>query len=260
MNQSVTGPVVFKTPIAGAAFDRIASRYDELWTCSPVGRLQRDAVWRRLDKLFNDGDTLLDLGCGTGEDAVHFLRRGMSVQAIDASSEMVRIARSRGVDASVLDIERLNRVQGRFDGVISNFGAFNCVANLRAIRPVLARLIRPGGHLAVCILGRFCLWETASRLLQGEPVKACRRWRYEQFSASLQIPVRFPSVRNLARTFHPEFKLCDWRGIGVFVPPSYIRGLPLSLLQALGTLDKFLAHLPLLRALADHRLIVFVRK
>ncbi len=219
MRQRVPDPVVSEAAVAGAAFDRIASRYDELWTCSPVGRLQREAVWRRLDKLFNDGNTLLDLGCGTGEDALHFMRRGMSVRAIDASSEMVSIAHSRGVDASVLGIEQLDRVQGCFDGVISNFGAFNCVADLHAIRPVLARLIRPGGHLAICILGHFCLWETVWRLLQGQPRKAGRRWRCEQLSASLQIPVRFLSVSNLARAFHPEFTLSDWRGIGAFVPP-----------------------------------------
>src|SRR5580704_6087301 len=117
--------VVSKTGSAGAAFDRIASRYDELWTRSPVGRLQRKAVWRRLDSLFEGADVLLDLGCGTGEDALHFMRDGISVRAIDASSEMVRIARRRGVDASVLGIEEINRVQGDFDGVISNFGAFN---------------------------------------------------------------------------------------------------------------------------------------
>jgi ubiquinone/menaquinone biosynthesis C-methylase UbiE len=259
MSRRVTGPIVSETTIAGAAFNRIASQYDELWTCSPVGRLQREAVWRRLDKLFNAGDTLLDLGCGTGEDAVHFMGNGMSVRAIDASSEMVGIARARGVDASVLDIEQLNRIPGCFDGVISDFGAFNCVTNLHAIRPVLARLIRPGGHLAVCVIGRFCLWETAWHLLQGEPRKACRRWRSEQISASLQIPVSFLSVSDLGRAFHPEFTLRDWRGIGVFVPPSYVRGLPLPLLQAFGTLDRFVAHLPALRALADHRLIVLVR-
>ena len=260
MRQRVPDPVISEAAVAGAAFDRIASRYDELWTCSPVGRLQREAVWRRLDKLFNDGNTLLDLGCGTGEDALHFMRRGMSVRAIDASSEMVSIAHIRGVDASVLGIEQLDRVQGCFDGVISNFGAFNCVADLHAIRPVLARLIRPGGHLAICILGHFCLWETVWRLLQGQPRKAGRRWRCEQLSASLQIPVRFLSVSNLARAFHPEFTLSDWRGIGAFVPPSYVPSLPLYLLRALGTLDRLVAHLPLLRALADHRLIVFVRK
>jgi ubiquinone/menaquinone biosynthesis C-methylase UbiE len=113
-------------------------------------------VRQRLDPLFESGDVLLDLGCGTGEDAVHFIRHGISVRAIDASPEMVRIARRRGVGASVLSIKELNRVQGCFDGVISNFGALNCVGDLDAIRRPLARLIRPSGHLAVCIVGQFC--------------------------------------------------------------------------------------------------------
>ena len=82
MSRLVTGPLVSETSIAGAAFNRIAPQYDELWTYSSVGRLQRDTVWRRLDKLFNDGETLLDLGCGTGEDALHFMRRGMSVRPL----------------------------------------------------------------------------------------------------------------------------------------------------------------------------------
>src|ERR1700758_4470142 len=104
---------------AGAAFDVIAWRYDELWTCSPVGRLQRDAVWRCLDTLFQSGDELLDLGCGTGEDAIHLEALGAKVAAIDASPEMVRVARTRGVNASVLSIEDLAHIKGYFDGAIS---------------------------------------------------------------------------------------------------------------------------------------------
>jgi SAM-dependent methyltransferase len=213
-----------------------------------------------MDILFEEADLLLDLGCGTGEDALHFMRNGISIRAIDASSEMVGIARRRGVDASVLGIEELHRVQGYFDGVISNFGAFNCVRELHVIRRPLARLIRPGGHLAVCILGQFRLWETAWYLLRGEPRKAYRRWGSEHWGAWLRIPVRFLSVRQPARAFHPEFALRDWRGLGTFVPLSYVRGLPLPLLQALGTLDRQVAHAPLLRGLADHRLVTFVRE
>ena len=115
---------------AGAAFDGLAPQYDQLWNHATIGRLQREAVWRRLDPLFRPGDSLLDLGCGTGEDSLHFAERGVKVRAIDASCEMVRVARSRGVDASVLPIEDLDRIAGRFDGVISDFGALNCVADL----------------------------------------------------------------------------------------------------------------------------------
>ncbi len=83
------------TAAAGAAFDRIASGYDDLWTRTATGRLQREAVWRFTDRLFAAGDRILDLGCGTGEDAVHLLSRGIRLSAIDASSAMVEAARGR---------------------------------------------------------------------------------------------------------------------------------------------------------------------
>src|SRR5215469_8716716 len=139
----------------GSVFDRLAAQYDRLWTSSAVGRLQRQAVWRSMDRFFRSGDKLIDLGCGTGEDALHLARRGMQIFAIDASPEMVRIARGRGVNASVLGIEEVGCIQGLFDGAISNFGALNCVSNLEILRGMLGRLVNPGGYLAVCTLGRF---------------------------------------------------------------------------------------------------------
>jgi hypothetical protein len=51
----------------------------------------------------------------------------------------------------------------------------------------------------------------------------------------------------------------DWRGIGVSVPPSYITRVPDGLLRAFGGFDRGVAHWPLMRAIADHRLLVFVR-
>ena len=76
---------------AGAAFDGLASRYDELWTRSTVGRLQRDAVWRRLDSLFRPGDSLLDLGCGTGEDPLHFAELGIDEAAIAQGADLTSV-------------------------------------------------------------------------------------------------------------------------------------------------------------------------
>ncbi len=43
------------------AFDQLASRYDETWTRSVVGRLQREAVWREIAPLFLPGERVLDL-------------------------------------------------------------------------------------------------------------------------------------------------------------------------------------------------------
>src|SRR2546422_468156 len=131
--------------MADGAFNALAWRSGELWNRSTIGRLQREAVWRRLDRLFRPGDTLLDLGCGDGEDALHFMSSGMQVHGIDSSPEMVRVACHRGVHATQLAIEELGRLKGSFDGAISNFGAFNCLGKLDDIRDPLARLIRSGG-------------------------------------------------------------------------------------------------------------------
>lgn len=85
-------------------FDQLASAYAELWSDTARGRLQREQVWSMIDGLFGPGDRVLDLGCGTGDDAVHLMARGVEVVGIDASAPMVEIARSRGVDARVLDV------------------------------------------------------------------------------------------------------------------------------------------------------------
>ena len=242
-----------------AAFDRIASRYDELWTHTVVGRFQREAVWRHIDSLFRNGAHIIDLGCGTGEDALHLAQAGVRVSAFDASPEMVRVSRGRGVDANVLAIEELRSLTGQYDGAISNFGALNCVADPDELRLPLARLIRPGGHLAICIMGRFCLWETIYSLSRGQLRKASRRWGGVSGSASLGLSVSYPSVRRLRRALAPDFSLSKMSGIGVCVPPSYVSTLSPRLLARCDEVDRRIAHRRFFRAISDHRLLVFVR-
>jgi ubiquinone/menaquinone biosynthesis C-methylase UbiE len=241
-----------------AAFDQIASQYDRLWTRSAVGQLQREAVWRHIGVLFQPGQTVLDLGCGTGEDALRLMRAGMRVRAIDASGEMVRIARDRGVDAEFLPIEGCGLLEESFDAVLSNFGALNCVEDLDSLHEPLARLVRPGGYMAICVMGRFCAWETAWALLRGQPAKAFRRWRKSAMS-SLGMRVFYSSRKGLEAAFRPSFTLVNWRGVALCVPPSYVDGLSAGTLGKLDALDRRLAHRAWLRGLADHRLFVFVR-
>jgi ubiquinone/menaquinone biosynthesis C-methylase UbiE len=226
----------------GAAFDRLASRYDELWSSSPNGRVQREAVWRRIDGLFQPGDRILDLGCGIGDDAVHFMSRGVEVLGIEASAEMVRIARGRGVEALSCQLSALS---SQFDGAISNFGMLNCVERLEPVADDLARLIRPGGKLAICVIGRFCLRETCRYAARLQFSKAFRRLRPGGTLASFGVYVRYPSVRRIERALVRDFRLEQWYGIGLCSPNE--------------TWERRLAHLPFLRALADHRLLIFHR-
>jgi SAM-dependent methyltransferase len=225
-----------------ALFERLAPRYDESWTDTPVGRAQRNAVWRVVDRLFHAGDRVLDIGCGTGEDTIHLASLGAQVHAIDASPAMVAQARARGVAAQVLRAENLGQLTGPFDGALSIFGVLNCVPDLAPVARALAELVRPGGHVAICTIGRFCAWE----LLYHR--KALRRLKGRSGD------VYYPTVRQLRATFARDFDLLHWHGIGMLVPPSYVK-LPARAIQLLARLEH-----PILRAAADHRLLVFKRK
>jgi 2-polyprenyl-3-methyl-5-hydroxy-6-metoxy-1,4-benzoquinol methylase len=226
-----------------ALFERLAERYDELWTDTAIGRAQRNAVWRVVDGLFRAGDCVLDIGCGTGEDAAHLAARGVRVHAVDASRAMVARASARGVEAQVMRAEDLGGLGGGFDGAISNFGALNCVGDLAPVARALGSLVRPGGYLAICTMGRFCAWEMlyykkAFRRLPGRSGE-----------------VYYPTVRKLRADFAADFELRYWTGIGMLVPPSYVK-LPGRVVTLLAKIDR----LPFLRASADHRLLVFERK
>jgi len=243
----------------GAPFDRIAANYDATWTRSDAGRAQRDAVWDVVDRLFQPGEEILDVGCGTGEDAVHLGRRGVHVSGIDPSGEMVKIACARGVAATRLPAEEVGRIHARYDGLLSDFGALNCIADVTAVAGSFARLVRPGGYAVICLLNRTCIWEMAWYTLRLQPRTAFRRLSHGPVFASLGLNVFYPSTRRLLRAFARDFRLIDSRGVGVFVPPSCVR-LPRPLVSMAESIDSHLGGLPVFRACGDHRLYVFERR
>jgi SAM-dependent methyltransferase len=189
-------------------FDSLAPSYDALWTNTPRGRDQRTTVWIEIDRLFRPGDRVLDLGCGTGSDALHLGNLGVEVFGIDAAPRMVEIARSRGVNASLLAIEDLGIACGAslrpaFSGAISNFGALNCVADLAPVAAQLARLVRPSGPIAICLMGRFCFadWRHTVKRWLGHA-----QWR--------GIDVYYPTSRRVRAAFAPWFTLERRTSIG----------------------------------------------
>src|SRR5512142_2340783 len=87
------------------AFDHIGARYDAEFTNTDLSRWFRRRVWERLASLFKPGDRVIELGCGTGEDAIWLAKRGVRVLAGDASpamlAETARKARAENVEALV---------------------------------------------------------------------------------------------------------------------------------------------------------------
>lgn len=136
-------------------FDRIAPRYDALNRVMSVGLDQR---WRRraLDKVeVGPDDHVVDLACGTGDFCELAAKRGARVTGIDFAFQMLRRARSRGLEAALVqgDAEWLPVRSRSVDVVTCGFALRNFVS-LETVMREIARILRPGGRVALIDVDR----------------------------------------------------------------------------------------------------------
>lgn len=132
------------------AFDSVAPDYDGPRGNNALIQRMRTTLWDTVASELPVGSRLVDLGCGTGLDAGEFARRGYSVLATDWSPAMVERTRQRAathglqerLTAAHVGIQQLDRLEGSFDGMYSNFGPLNCAPDLPAVAAQCARLLR----------------------------------------------------------------------------------------------------------------------
>jgi len=90
---------------------------------------------------------VLEVGGGPGELAQRMQQElGASVAFVDSSPRMVELARARGVDAQVGDIQELPFADGTFDTVVAAWMLYHVPDLDRGLAEV-ARVLRPGGAL-----------------------------------------------------------------------------------------------------------------
>ncbi len=263
-------------PESGLAFEQVAGTYDAASTDAPVSRWLRQQLWRWLAELFPSEGYLLELGCGTGEDAVWFAQRGVRVLATDISPQMLALTAQKAAESGVaalvqtqpLDFARPETwqlPQGTFDGVYSNYGALNCTANWSALGAALAAVVRSGGCAAFSLIGRFSLLETLWHALHGDLRTASRRWHGAATAriGGIAFPVYYPTAGQFRRAFGAAWRLRMLRGWGIFLPPSDLYGALARrprLLRLLAGLERWAARLPFSAYLADQFWIALQRR
>jgi 2-polyprenyl-3-methyl-5-hydroxy-6-metoxy-1,4-benzoquinol methylase len=112
----------------------------------------------------HSGQTVLDIGCGTGSLALRLADTGAEVHGLDLSPEMVRIARGKAADAVA---ERVHFHVGPFDDSFTTFGPssldgvcaysiLHLVEDLPGTLAHIHRMLKPGGFFVsstVCLAG-----------------------------------------------------------------------------------------------------------
>jgi ubiquinone/menaquinone biosynthesis C-methylase UbiE len=223
------------------AFDQAAENYDELYQDNQVMSWMRQESLAALQEAFPPGSYLLEIGCGTGDEALALAGRGYSIVATDISPAMIETCRRKAAAKGSPDVEWRVVPAGRMDGLLAeykpaafegayaSFGALNCEPDLEPVAATLARLLGPGARLVCSIMGRWCAWEIAWGLFHLRPREAFRRLGQDWVGAglaspggTLSVPVRYYTPRSFARAFEPHFRVCAARGLPVILPPPYL--------------------------------------
>ncbi|MDE2401390.1 MAG: methyltransferase domain-containing protein [Burkholderiales bacterium] len=137
-------------------FAELKNRQREMWASFAPTAMFTTPVAAHLVKFagITAGQSVLDVGTGTGVVAITAARSGARVTALDLTPELLeqarenaRIARHEGIVWTVGDAEQLPYPDASFDVVVSQFG------HMFAPRPQLAvaemrRVLKPRGHIA----------------------------------------------------------------------------------------------------------------
>lgn len=257
--------------MSGHAFDELASTYDAAFTDTVVGKTLREIVWVRLEQTFRGSHRVLELGCGTGEDAVRLASGGIRVVATDASPQMIQVARQKACRSNCAEriefqcraMEDLGAsLDGQlFDGVLSNFGAINCARNLPSLVADVAARLAPGAPLLWVVMGRHAPWEWAWYLLRANWRKAWRRLRRGGVEWR-GLTISYPTPAEMTEHLRPYFAVNRMSALGFALPPSYaaewLNRWP-RILQALRALETLAQRSSALASWSDHYIVEATR-
>lgn len=222
-----------------ADFDDIAQVYDSDFTYSEIGKKQRALAWEFFQQHYNDkvsGKTaLLEMNCGTGEDALFFAKQGIFVTATDISREMLAVVEQKVQKADLqshIFVQKWDLTQdfllpNQYHVAFSNFGGWNCLTseNIENLGLKLSALLLPKGKLFVVVMPHFCIWESIYFLYRRKWKEIFRRSNKNAISAKLEnvfVNTYYYSPSEIQKLLSPHFRMIDYQAIGICLPPSYL--------------------------------------
>ena len=257
------------------AFDIAASSYDTTFTHTKIGISQRKKVYQNLDFLINHDKKIdiLELNCGTGEDAIAFTQKGHRVIATDISEKMIEVATTKHnldtLNFQVLDSRFLqeNFIDKQFDVIFSNFGGLNCVnpTELENLFQSATKILKPNGRLIMVFMPKHCIWEQLYFFIKGDFQKSSRRNTKEELLVNvegLDVPTWYYNPKNIKDRMKGSYEVTNLVPVGITIPPSYLEHSILTKFPIWPLLKKIenLLSYRFLAKYADHFLIELTKK
>src|SRR5690349_11585208 len=117
--------------VSPSSYDPIAEMYHKLWADWYLPAAQ-PALERLFFSRVPTGAQVLDVCCGSGHVTRELISRGYSVTAIDASTELIAIARRDWpqVDWRIQDARHIDVGRAQYAAALSTFDSLNHLANV----------------------------------------------------------------------------------------------------------------------------------
>lgn len=219
------------------AFSKQSVVFDELYSRNTIVNYKRERVRATFMQYVLPGSTVLELNCGTGEDAIFFAGQDYKIHATDVSEGMIAVlkekVRVRGLTDKITNeccsYTALNTLKNKqqYDAIFSNFGGLNCTDALDKVLLFFNDLLKPGGIVCLVVIPKFCLWETLL-FLKGKFKTAFRRF-FSKNGRRAHIEGKYftcwyynPSY--ITGVLKNNFTIETIEGLCTIVPPSYIEG------------------------------------
>jgi len=152
-----------------------ATQYDQNRFGCNCNVMYDNALKEIIYNYIKECDYILEAGCGTGRFSIHLAKQGKKVLAMDASIEMLNIARSKAIEENVAD--RIVFVEGDIENIPFNDKTFDgaiSFAVLRHFNPPekgiseLSRIVRNDGVVVFDILnGKILRYYDMYKILIG---------------------------------------------------------------------------------------------
>jgi len=257
----------------GAGFDKAAANYDKTFSDTFIGRMQRSLVRDELSRHLKNVRTILEVNCGTGEDAIWLARKTFKITATDISPKMIEVAQSKAahknLDYLISDIMHLHRTFGgkQFDMLFSNFGGLNCLtkSELEQFFRDSKSLLSDKGKMVLVIMPQNTLWEQLYFLTKAQFSSAFRR-KKDFVLADVdgeKVPTYYFNPKDIVNLAGADFELVAQKPIGFFVPPTYLEGFFRNKVRALNllkVLEGSISNWSFLSKYADHYIIVLQKR